>query len=253
MKALALDTYVLSADVIVPLLDRAYTPLFSFQPSPRDTRVSRALESLHSWDRRSAADSVAFTYLYFWGKAYEDLYSPESFARFNSYGRRNIRMYSWLEQRRARRALELALERMQKLFGKTEVPWGQLNVTIRGGTFPMDGTGLYDVLHPDDGPEQTNGQIFDNGEWGHLMIVMEGEPKQIWSLLPYGESEDRSSPHYNDQTKLHSRRELKRFWFSPQEIIDHVESVRGDRDRLGRLFHLKQPARPKQILGDSGL
>ncbi len=33
------------------------------------------------------------------------------------------------------------------------------------------------------------------------MIVMEGEPKEIWSLLPYGESEDPSSPHYNDQTK----------------------------------------------------
>ena len=48
----------------------------------------------------------------------------------------------------------------------------------------MDGTGLYDVLHPDDGPEQSNGQIFDNDGWGHLMIVMEGEPKEIWSLLP---------------------------------------------------------------------
>ncbi len=54
----------------------------------------------------------------------------------------------------------------------------------------MDGTGLYDVLDPDDGPEQSNGQIFDNDGWGHLMIVMEGEPKEIWSLLPYGESED---------------------------------------------------------------
>ena len=104
MKALALDTYVLSADVILPLLDRAYTPLFSFWPSQRDPRVSRALESLHSWDRRSAADSVAFTYLYFWGKAYEDLYSPESFARFNTYARRNIKIDSWLEQRRASRS-----------------------------------------------------------------------------------------------------------------------------------------------------
>ena len=93
---------------------------------------------------------------------------------------------------------------MQRLFGTTEVPWGQVNVTVRGGTFPMDGTGLYDVLHPDDGPEQDSGQIFDNDGWGHVMIVMEGEPKQIWSLLPYGESEDPASPHYNDQTKLQS-------------------------------------------------
>ncbi len=243
MKSLALDTYVLSADVIVPLLDRAYTPLVSFWPSQRDPQVSRALELLRTWDRRSAPTSVAFTYLYFWGKAYEDLYSTESFGRFTSYSRRNINIDSWLEQYRARRALEAALERMQRLFGKTEVPWGQVNVTIRGGTFPMDGTGLFDVLHPDFGPEQSDGQIVDNDGWGHLMIVMEGEPKEIWSLLPYGESEDPSSPHYNDQTKLHSRREIKQFWFSPQQIRDHTESVWGDGRRLGRHFQLRSVGR----------
>jgi hypothetical protein len=69
------------------------------------------------------------------------------------------------------------------------------------------------------------------------MVVMEGEPKEIWSLLPYGESEDPSSPHYNDQTKLHSRRELKQFWFSPQQIMDHTESVWGDRNRLALSLH----------------
>lgn len=247
MQSLAFDTYVLSADVIIPLLDRAYTGGFSFWPSRQDPRVSRALEALHSWDRRSAANSVAFTYLYFWGKAYEDLYSSESFGRFTLYTRHDINIDSWLEQRRARRALETALERMQKLFGNTEVPWGQVNVTIRGGSFPMDGTGLYDVLHPDAGPEQSNGQIFDNEGWGHVMVVMEGEPKEIWSLLPYGESEDPSSPHYNDQTKLHSRRELKQFWFSPQQVMDHTESVWGDRNRLGRLFPLLQPSRKAQL------
>jgi len=156
-----------------------------------------------------------------------------------SVNRRNINIDSWLKQYRARRALEAALERMQRLYGKTEVPWGQVNVTVRGGTFPMDGNGLFDVLHPDDGPEQSNGQIFDNDGWGHLMIVMEGEPKEIWSLLPYGESEDASSPHYNDQTKLHSRREIKQFWFSPQQIRDHTESVWGDGRRLGRHFQLR--------------
>ncbi len=242
MKSLALDTHVLAADVIVPLLERAYTPLFSFWPSQRDPRVSRALELLRTWDRRSSANSAAFTYLYFWGKAYENLYSPQSFHRFTSYDRRSIKIHSWLEQYRARRAFETGLEQMQKLFGKTEVPWGQVNVTVRGGTFPMDGTGLFDVLHPDDGPEQSNGQIFDNNGWGHLMIAMEGEPKEIWSLLPYGESEDVSSLHYNDQAKLHSRGEIKQFWFSPQQISDHSESVWGDRGRLGRHFRLQRLA-----------
>jgi acyl-homoserine lactone acylase PvdQ len=66
------------------------------------------------------------------------------------------------------------------------------------------------------------------------MIVVESSPKEIWSLLLYGESEDPNSPHYNDQTRLHSRQQLKRFWFTPQEILDHTESVWGDADRLRR-------------------
>jgi acyl-homoserine-lactone acylase len=61
MKKLSLDTYVLSADVIVPLLERAYTPLFSFWAPQRDPRVSRALDLLSAWDRRSSTNSVAFT------------------------------------------------------------------------------------------------------------------------------------------------------------------------------------------------
>jgi acyl-homoserine lactone acylase PvdQ len=103
---------------------------------------------------------------------------------------------------------------------------------VRGGTYPLGGTGLYGVLHPDEGIDEPNGQIHCNDGWGHLMIVMEGNPKQIWSLLPYGESQDPSSPHYNDQAKLHSQRKVKRFWFTPEEILHHKESVWGNRDRL---------------------
>ena len=71
--------------------------------------------------------------------------------------------------------------------------------------------------------------------WGHLLIVMEGSPKEVWSLLPYGESQHANSPHFNDQAKLHSQRQAKRFWLTPKEILDHTEAVWGDRDRLKRL------------------
>jgi len=99
----------------------------------------------------------------------------------------------------------------------------------------MDGSGLYDILHPDEGPEQDNGQMYCNDGWGHLLIVMEGSPKQVWSLLPYGESQHPSSPHYNDQAKLHSQRRAKQFWLTPADILQHTESVWGDRDRIERI------------------
>ena len=82
---------------------------------------------------------------------------------------------------------------------------------------------------------------FATDRWGDLLIVMEGQPKEIWSLLPYGESEHPASPHYNDLARLHSQRLAKRFWFTPEEIVAHTESVRGDRNRIHVMLRVTSP------------
>jgi acyl-homoserine lactone acylase PvdQ len=228
MTDLSLDTWVVPSDVIVPLLERAW------QRAPStNARMNHAMNLIKQWDRRSSWDSIAYTYIYFWGKAYRNLFSSEKFARFLSYHRREeVDINSADEERMALEALERSIRHIQAKFGKSDVPWGQVTVVERGGKFPLGGTGLYDVLHPDEGVEQDNGQILCNDGWGHLMIVMEGDPKQIWSLLPYGESQHPSSPHYNDLAKLHSQRQPKRFWFTSEEILEHTEATWGNKDRL---------------------
>ena len=237
MIDLGFDTYVLAADVLVPLLARAYGRR---QPL-RDARLVRAMELLQAWDRRSSRESAAFTYAHYWAQAYRDLYKPAKLARFNAYGRRKlIDPASAEEQDMAWRALKEAVSRIEKKFGKPEVAWGEINVVVRGGVIPLEGAGEpFGVLHPDEGPEQEDGRIHCNDGWGHLMVVMEGDPKQVWSLLPYGQSEHPSSPHYNDQAKLHSLCRAKRFWLTPPEILAHTESVWGDQGRLRRLFPAK--------------
>ncbi|MEW5979465.1 MAG: penicillin acylase family protein [Acidobacteriota bacterium] len=232
IKSLAVDTYVVPADVIVPLLKRALTNA----RQPVESRVREAVHRLLAWDRRSSIDSVAYTILHFWGKSYQEHFSAAKFSRFRSLERRQIDLDSAEEQAMALTALRAGLNRIETLFGNVEVPWGQINVVLRGESFAMDGNSLYGVLHPDYGPEQDNGRIHCNDGWGHLMVVMEGEPKEIWTLLPYGQSEDPASKHYNDQTKLHSQGQMKRFWFTPQEILDRAESVRGDRARIQKLM-----------------
>jgi acyl-homoserine-lactone acylase len=239
IKTLAFDTYVVPADVIAPLLASAYSAL---EDRVSDERIGHAVEILKAWDRRSAEDSMAQTYMYFWGRAYQELFSPERFQRFLKYSRYEINIDSTEEQEMALGALKEAISRIESHFGKADVAWGDVNVVVRGGTFPMDGTGLFDVLHPDAGVEQDDGQIFDDDGWGHIMIVVESDPKEIWSLLPYGESQDPRSAHYNDMAKLHSQRKLKRFWFAPEDILNHTESVWGNRDRIkGMLKNGKNP------------
>lgn len=230
MMNMAFDTYILPADVIVPLLEHAAD---SSQPV-HDARLCRAMDAIRSWDRRSSRDSRAFTYVYYWAKSYRDLYSAASLQRFLGYYRTDIDIHSMWEQERAWHALEEAVNRLQAKFGTSDVPWGRINVVVRGGQFPLDGTGVFDVLHPDDGLEQADGQIHCDDGWGHLMVVMEGEPKHVWTLLPYGESEHPDSPHYNDQAILHSQHKLKQFWFTRHEILANTESTWGDPKRLAR-------------------
>jgi acyl-homoserine lactone acylase PvdQ len=232
MMKLGFDTYVLPADVIVPLIEKAYAN----QQGPEES-IRAAVEALKNWDRRSHKDSVAFTYLYFWAKAYQELYSAAKFQRFSAYDRaKEVDISSSNEQEMARKAMAESVDRIKKRYGKDQVRWGEINVVVRGGKFPLSGTGeLFGVLHPDYGPEQDNGQIYCNDGWGHLLVVMEGEPKEVWSLLPYGESQHPSSPHFNDQAKLHSGQKAKQFWFAPADILRNTESVWGDRTRLERM------------------
>jgi len=231
MKSLAYDTYVVPAEVIVPLLARAVE---NKQRAVADPRIRRAVEVLEGWDYRSATDSVAQTYIYFWTQAYRDLFSAAKLGRFLAYSRRKINLDSVEEQEMALRALGEAIRRIEKDFGKADIPWGEVNAVERGGRFPMDGTGVFDVLHPDDGPQQEDGTIHCDDGWGHLLVVEEGSPKKAWSLLPFGESEDPASPHFNDMARLHSQRKMKALWLTPEEILAHTESVWGDKERLNR-------------------
>jgi acyl-homoserine-lactone acylase len=105
-------------------------------------------------------------------------------------------------------------------------------VVVRNGVFPLGGESIFNVLHPDEGVEQDDKTIHGNDGWGHLMIVSETSPKKIWTLLPYGESQHPSSPHYGDQARMHSDQQPKQFWFSADEILAHTESMSGKSGRL---------------------
>lgn len=228
MTRLGWDTHIMASDVIVPLLERAYTGR-----SGTSADVIQALTDLRNWDGSSSKHSVAYTYIHFWGEAYQRMFSKDSFERFLSYERKKeIDINSPQELQRARAAFEDAIRTIRSRYGSISVPWGHINVVVRGGTFPLGGESEYDILHRDEGVEQDDGTIHCNDGWGHLMIVVESNPKQIWTLLPYGESQNPKSPHYNDQARLHSRQQAKRFPFTPEEILSNTESVWGDRNRL---------------------
>ena len=233
MFTLGFDTHIMATDVIVPLLVNA-----TAQDKGEPALVS-AMNAIRKWNGASSKDSIAYTYIHYWALAYRDLFSEEAFARFTSYGRRGlIDTHSPTEQRQALEALKTAIKTIQKKFGSSQIPWGKINLVERGGTFPLGGEAIFNVLHPDEGVEQDDGTIHCNDGWGHLMIVQEATAKQIWTLLPYGQSQHASSPHFGDQARMHSDQKPKKFWFYPKDIAAHTESVWGDPQRLKRMSEL---------------
>ena len=227
MFPLAFDTHIMATDVIVPLLVKAAK--MQEQNSP----VAHAIAQIEAWDRRSSKDSIAYSYIHFWALAYREMFSEETFARFTTYERKDIvNIDSPKEQKQAIAALEKAIHTLEQRYHSADVPWGKINVVVRNGTFPLGGESIFNVLHPDEGVEQDDGTIHCNDGWGHLMIVEETNPKQIWTLLPYGESQHSSSPHFGDQARMHSDQTPKKFWFYSHDIVAHTESVWGDARRL---------------------
>jgi acyl-homoserine lactone acylase PvdQ len=234
MFKLGFDTHIMASDVILPLLNHAAAGAGNTTPE-----IAQAMKAIQSWDRSSSKDSIAYTYIHFWALAYRQMFSEEAFTRFTAYERRKlVDIDSPKEQQQALEAMRKAVETMKDRYGTANVPWGKINVVVRNGVFSLGGESIFNVLHPDEGVEQDDGTIHCNDGWGHLMIVEEAEPKQIWTLLPYGESQHPSSPHYGDQARMHSDQQPKKFWFQAAEILAHTESVWGDPKRLKNLESL---------------
>jgi len=123
-------------------------------------------------------------------------------------------------------ALEAAVEEMERLYGTIEVPWGRVHRIRRGSLdLPIAGSKDPSTLWMAHGPMDERGIIYTNAGSSFVMLVKLGPKVEAYSLLPYGISEDSSSPHYADQAPLMSRGELKRAWFYRDKVLAHAESV----------------------------
>jgi len=77
--------------------------------------MAHAMDLIKKWDRRSSKESAAYTYIYFWGMSYRDLFSEAKFGRFMDYKRkREINIDSPEEQEMALKALDKALIHIEK-------------------------------------------------------------------------------------------------------------------------------------------
>ena len=65
-------------------------------------------------------------------------------------------------------------------------------------------------------------QLAGSGD-GWVLLVHFTRPMQAYSVLAYGETTDRSSPHSRDQIRIFANRELRPAWYTDTDVTAHLE------------------------------
>lgn len=208
----AFDTYVNEADSVIDLIIDEWERLGATDPD-RVSRVDEAVMALQSWDQVSTVESTAMTYFMLWTERIaEARRSPDPWP--------------------AVRALEDVMDWLERTWGRTAVPWGEINRLQRihtSGRVPFDnnapslavpggpgGIGIIFNFGTRPGPEGRRRY----GTRGHSWVgVVEFGPRvQARSIVNFGQSADSASVHWFDQAALYARGELKPALFYRTEV-----------------------------------
>jgi acyl-homoserine-lactone acylase len=235
LQAAAFDSDQPGFHVLVPALLEAFDALPA--GDLRRARLAAPIAALRGWNYSWSADSVAQTLAMAWGLALkESLDAPKSeptnkvmmrLARDTSAGQK-LRMF------------EQAVARLQRDFGRWQVPWGEINRAQRISA------AIKDPAYSDSAPSTP--VPFADGNFGSLAsirsspkpgtkrwygdygnsfvaVVEFGSRVRAHAVTAGGESGDPNSPHFNDEAQRYASGDLRTVHFYPEQLRGHTERV----------------------------
>jgi acyl-homoserine-lactone acylase len=231
-QAAAYDSFQPGFAELVPTLLRAYDLLPT--ADPRRERLAGPTSVLRGWNFRWSADSVAQSVAIYWGEALIAALHPPADEDKNTYMARIARDTTAAQKIGA---LDDAVAKLQRDFGRWQVPWGEINRFQRispsiAPQFNDDGPSIpvpfaaakYGSLASFErrGPEVTK-HIF--GSYGNSFVaVVEFGPRvRAKAVSAGGESGDPNSPHFNDQAGRYASGALRDVYFYPDQLNGHTE------------------------------
>jgi acyl-homoserine-lactone acylase len=126
-------------------------------------------------------------------------------------------------------ALRAAAEQVQQLFGRLDVPWGDVARMQRGeydlpaNGFYGDPFGTFRVLNFDFSTLPTTGQGAAIAGDTYIAAIEFRDPVRAQVLMTYGNASQPGSPHLGDQLPLSARGELRPAWRTRDEIEANLE------------------------------
>mgnify|MGYP001553790291 CR=1 FL=1 len=232
LQTAAFDSYQPGFAALIPSLVQAY----DMRPQ-RDSRFDQLGEPigvLRTWDYRWSAVSVAQTLAMFWGDA---LQKAENAPADEPGNKRMMRLARDTTPQQKLQALDDAVARLKREFGRWQVPWGDVNRFQRISP-------LINPPYDDNGP--SNPVPFASSAYGSLAafgaspkpgtvkwygtsgnsfvaVVEFGKRVRAHAVTAGGESGHPDSPHFNDEALRYASGNLREVYFWPNQLNGHTE------------------------------
>ncbi len=226
----AYDPYLPAFEELIPGLVAAYD-----QSSPKDPALRASIDTLRTWDFRTAAGSTAMSLAHFYGmnclrngRAPQGMGYTERIAYFGKDAPPAERLGLF----------KATVEQLTADFGSWNTPWGEINRFQR-----LDGS-----IEPHFGDAQPSLPVgLASGRWGALAsygaraydtkriygtsgnsfvaVVEFGEKVKAKSLLAGGQSGDPDSPHFFDQAQRYVDVEFKDVPYYREDVEARAEET----------------------------
>lgn len=218
------------------LADRVKPDLIAaVRASGQNAEVTAAIDLLERWDNSAAAESRGGILFETWWGRYVEL-APRAPATPASVGFRAeataLFRKPWspaepitspqglADPKRAAEAFVWAVQETKRRHGSWDLAWGDVHRVRRGEVdVPVGGCdGLLGCFRVLDFRNDRDGKRSVSGGDGWVLAVEFTNPPRAYSVLAYGQSNKRNSPHYSDQAELFARNEMKKIAFTEADI-----------------------------------
>jgi len=232
LQAAAFDSNQPGFAALVPPLVQAFDALP--KGDPRRDALAAPIALLRAWDYRWGSESAAQSLAMFWGESLQGRLKRLPDEPGNKVMMR-LAQDTTADQKLA--ALQAAVDRLQREFGRWQVPWGEINRFQRispaidhpfsdaAPSIPVPfGSGIYGTLASFGAAPKPGTKRWYGTSGNSFVAVVEFGPRvRAHAVTAGGESGNPASPHFNDEAQRYASGNLREVYFYPDQLTGHTE------------------------------